>query len=267
MFCGFNRETRNSYRLQGIRIRYSATGVEMLAEQAGAHVAPNLDFTISARGPSGLVRTGGAFRAAALQTSAGSIVSTTNTLSVTTTDGAMVDLDFRMAFYRNITVSKTAAVISGDGNFAAAGRAPLTVSGGNANTSQDGQTGLTLLGGNASPNATTNIVGGHVMIVGGGGSSGSSAAAHGGDVRIGGGQGFGTGARGEVRLGWDGTNESRVRFRNTKLAIRGYSESTGAPTTTELPADGDCGIHKNTSSGTVFLAFNDGGTIRSVALT
>ena len=44
--------------------------------------------------------------------------------------------------------------------------------------------------------------------------------------------------------------------------------STAAdPTTTEYPTSGQWGIHKNTSSGDVFLAYNDGGTIKKVQLT
>lgn len=43
--------------------------------------------------------------------------------------------------------------------------------------------------------------------------------------------------------------------------------STSAdPTTTEYPNDKDAGIHKNTTSGNVYLAFNDGGTIKKVQL-
>ena len=43
--------------------------------------------------------------------------------------------------------------------------------------------------------------------------------------------------------------------------------STSAdPTTTEYPNDKDAGIHKNTTSGNVYLAYNDGGTIKKVQL-
>jgi len=48
----------------------------------------------------------------------------------------------------------------------------------------------------------------------------------------------------------------------------GYTSAASDPTTTELPSDKDWSIHKNTSSGSVFLAFNDGGsTIKKVELT
>jgi hypothetical protein len=44
--------------------------------------------------------------------------------------------------------------------------------------------------------------------------------------------------------------------------------STAAnPTTTEYPNDKDWGIHKNTASGAIFLAHNNGGTIVSVQLS
>ena len=47
-----------------------------------------------------------------------------------------------------------------------------------------------------------------------------------------------------------------------------HQTATGAdPTITEYPADKDFGVHKNTSSGDVFLAYNDSGTIKKVQLT
>ncbi|GEM_PF-6774870 len=47
----------------------------------------------------------------------------------------------------------------------------------------------------------------------------------------------------------------------------GYTASTVAPTTTQLPANKDWGIHKDTSGGSVYLAYNDSGTIKKVTLT
>jgi hypothetical protein len=47
----------------------------------------------------------------------------------------------------------------------------------------------------------------------------------------------------------------------------GYTSSAAAPTVTELPADKDHSIHKDTSAGTVYLAYNDGGTIKTTTLT
>lgn len=268
MFAGFNREARNSLRLMGLRIRYAVAVVEIAVEQYGAVVANNIDLLLTPRG-TGVVRTAGTLRGGTLSTSGGSLTSTTNVLLVTTTDGNIVNLDANVGhvrFYRNVLLSKAAATVAGDGASGAAGFAPLTVSGGNCGNGQDGATGLTLLGGNASPNATTNIVGGHVTISSGSGSSGSAGAASGGNVRIGAGAGFGTGARGVVQLGYDGTNVCRVTVRNTILGLNGYTSSAADPTTTELATAGDYGIHKNTTSGTVYLAFNDGGTIKKVAL-
>lgn len=51
------------------------------------------------------------------------------------------------------------------------------------------------------------------------------------------------------------------------LRFRGISSAAADPTVTELPTTREWGIHKNTSSGDVFLAYNDGGTIKKVALT
>jgi len=48
---------------------------------------------------------------------------------------------------------------------------------------------------------------------------------------------------------------------------RGRTTTTAAPTTTEYPSDKDWGVHKNSSSGVVVLAYNDGGTIKSVQLS
>lgn len=48
------------------------------------------------------------------------------------------------------------------------------------------------------------------------------------------------------------------------LAIDGYTKS-GAPTATELPS-GTWGLFKDSAGGTVVLAYNDGGTIKTVAL-
>jgi len=47
----------------------------------------------------------------------------------------------------------------------------------------------------------------------------------------------------------------------------GYTSAAADPTTTELPNDGDWSMHKNTSSGSIFLAVNDGGVIHKVELT
>lgn len=51
------------------------------------------------------------------------------------------------------------------------------------------------------------------------------------------------------------------------IEFYGRTQTTGDPTTTELPNSGDLSIHKNTTSGNVYLAYNDGGAIKKVQLT
>ncbi len=51
------------------------------------------------------------------------------------------------------------------------------------------------------------------------------------------------------------------------LTHLGKTATTADPTTTEYPNDEDWGVHENTTSGNIFLAYNDGGTIRKVQLT
>jgi hypothetical protein len=51
------------------------------------------------------------------------------------------------------------------------------------------------------------------------------------------------------------------------LVFRGRTSSVAGASATELPNDKDASIHKNTSSGAVHLAYNDGGVIKSVALS
>lgn len=73
--------------------------------------------------------------------------------------------------------------------------------------SADVETGSTeFRGKTAASTATTNIAGGTVTVAGGAGASGSAGAANGGHVYTLGGQGFGTGVRGYVYLGWNGTS-------------------------------------------------------------
>lgn len=51
------------------------------------------------------------------------------------------------------------------------------------------------------------------------------------------------------------------------MQFNGYRTHNIDPSTATFPNDKDFGIHKNTSTGNVFLAFNDGGTIKKVQLT
>lgn len=113
---------------------------------------------------------------------------------------------------------------------------------------------------------------------------GASSNQAGGDLRIGGGRGRGTGVSGEVifataAAGSTGSTQNaltdRWKIATTGrlvdivggLQIVGRTATAADPTTTELPADKCVGIHKNTNSGAVFLAYNDAGTIKKVALT
>ena len=52
----------------------------------------------------------------------------------------------------------------------------------------------------------------------------------------------------------------------TNLTSKVYKTKAGIPTTTDIPA-GQWAIYKDTSGGTLKLYANDGGTIKSVALT
>lgn len=51
------------------------------------------------------------------------------------------------------------------------------------------------------------------------------------------------------------------------LRFLGLTESTANPTDAELPESSDLAVHRNTTSGAIFLAFNDAGTIVTVELT
>jgi len=46
----------------------------------------------------------------------------------------------------------------------------------------------------------------------------------------------------------------------------GVTPNSGVPTTSDLPVGG-AGVFKDTSGGGVYLAYNDNGTIKKVALT
>ena len=48
--------------------------------------------------------------------------------------------------------------------------------------------------------------------------------------------------------------------------LRPPTSAAGVATTTQLPNSGECCVHKNTTTGFVHLAYNDGGTIKSVQL-
>jgi len=58
---------------------------------------------------------------------------------------------------------------------------------------------------------------------------------------------------------------TRVSFNG--LVNLNQTSSTGDPTTTQYPNDGDVGVHHNTTSGDRTFAWNDGGTIFKVTMT
>lgn len=69
----------------------------------------------------------------------------------------------------------------------------------------------------------------------------------------------------------DGTSYEKLSHPSgvniSDLNIIGYTSSATTPSTTEFPTDKDFGIHKDTVTGNVYVAYNDGGVIKSVTLT
>lgn len=63
------------------------------------------------------------------------------------------------------------------------------------------------------------------------------------------------------------TKEGYLTLSQGSLRVLGRTATAADPTTTELPTDKDLAIHKNTTTGFVYLAYNDSGTIKKVALT
>jgi hypothetical protein len=63
------------------------------------------------------------------------------------------------------------------------------------------------------------------------------------------------------------TKEGYLSLSQGSLRLLGRTSTSADPTTTELPTDKDLAIHKNTTTSIVYLAYNDGGTIKKVALT
>lgn len=51
------------------------------------------------------------------------------------------------------------------------------------------------------------------------------------------------------------------------LPVIGRTSSASDPTTTDLPTSGDLSIHKNTTTGFIYLAYNDSGAIVKIQLT
>lgn len=76
-----------------------------------------------------------------------------------------------------------------------------------------------------------------------------------------------TGVEGELAYT---TDSKQIHVHNgTQYNQVGLSRTSSSsdPTTTQYPNDGDAGIHKNTSSGNIYLAYNNAGSIVKVQLT
>lgn len=75
-----------------------------------------------------------------------------------------------------------------------------------------------------------------------------------------------------VVLGNDSITQTRLKGKvefgivANRMAMLGNTSSIADPTTTDLPTAKDMAIHKNTTTGNVFLAFNDAGVIKKVQL-
>ncbi len=65
----------------------------------------------------------------------------------------------------------------------------------------------------------------------------------------------------------DASRDLALRNLTASGVFSQQTSTTADPTTTEYTTDQDWGVHKNTTSGNVFLAYNDGGTIKKVQLT
>ena len=65
----------------------------------------------------------------------------------------------------------------------------------------------------------------------------------------------------------DATCTWQNNFTPGQGGLFGFSRSGGVPTTTDVPAQGTFGVIKDTTGGGVYLAYNDGGTIKKVQLT
>lgn len=270
MFDGLQRRVRNTAHVMGFRISYAvASGVyslQLAAEQVGSLVANNIDLVLTARG-TGIVRTAGNFRVGTggllfFEDGNGWVQRTAGTNIMQFSPSGNASALTLTASTLNCGPLVSSFFLSGLSSFGAAGTLTIGPSLRNNNTGVGHAVKLT---GGSGSTATTGSSGGAVTVVGG--DSFGTAANVGGALYLGGGAPSSTAARGTVNLGYDSVNVSRVIVRNTILALNGYTTTATAATTTELPTAGDCGIHKNSSSGAVHLCFNDGGTIKSVQMT
>lgn len=241
MFTGFNREVRNSLRVAGLRISYVVAAVQIAAEQYGAAVAANIALRLASRGTSDVE----------LWASSAKVLRANLATIGFGGNGTHVTIANELNNFSNGVIYLTG---SGTGY-------GLAVGVGGGSTKIFPMHAANYIGGLQNWNANASP-----LMVRGGDAAGPSGNLNGGDLRLAGGPPFNAGVRGVVALGYDGTNVSRVTVRNTILGLNGYTSSAADPTTTDLATAGDYGIHKNTTSGTVYLAFNDGGTIKKVAL-
>lgn len=123
--------------------------------------------------------------------------------------------------------------------------------------------------------ATINGLGGNVIL--GGGTTGLSFSAAAPNVTLSGtlviangGTGSTTAAGARTNLGaaasGNNTDITRLLGLNGGLRFIGFTSSAADPAVTDLTTNGDLAIHKNTTSGNVFLAYRDAGVIKKVQL-
>jgi len=103
----------------------------------------------------------------------------------------------------------------------------LTIEATGRNNVDEVKKALILRGGNQMTTATTNLLGGNLTIVAGAGASASAGLAHGGDIKIDGGQGYGTGNQGAVLINATRTNGLLGFFKAGVAQQAGTGETVG----------------------------------------
>lgn len=74
-------------------------------------------------------------------------------------------------------------------------------------------------------------------------------------------------AAGTASLDTTTTGDGLALLKLGGIRLLGFTSTTTNATTTQLPNAKDLAVHKNTTTGFVYLAFNDGGTVRAVQMT
>lgn len=74
-------------------------------------------------------------------------------------------------------------------------------------------------------------------------------------------------AAGTVSLDTTGNADGLAKLKLGGIRFLGATSAAGLAGATQLPNASDLSIHKNTTTGFLYLAFNDGGTVKSVQLT